>query len=156
MRDVTRGNCLTLVAAVFARTVIAIVFRVDFNPHGARLHLRAGEKRHTGGVVVHGGQVVADDAGAGVGAARTEARLFRELKTGGRSGLRGKRGGGQKSGGSEAAGVTNSGHGVPSVKSLVNDGEHRVPVVLLLILMGKLVVKTRKNLRVSPWGTVSD
>ena len=75
--------------AVFALAVVAFVVKIDRNPGARRLHARAGEKRHAGGIVVNGGKVVTHDAGAGHGTAHLNGGLLGELEASG-VGLGGK------------------------------------------------------------------
>ena len=84
------GNDLALETAVFRDgAVMAFVVKIDRNPGARRLHARAGEKRHAGGIVVDGGKVVTHDAGAGHGTAHLDGGLLGELEASG-VGLGGK------------------------------------------------------------------
>ena len=88
--DEAGGNGLALETAVFRDgAVTAFVVKIDRNPGTRRLHARAGEKRHAGGIVVNGGKVVTHDAGAGHGTAHLDGGLLGELEARG-VGLGGK------------------------------------------------------------------
>ena len=89
VRDEAGGNDLALETAVFALAGVAFVGKIDRNPGTRRLHARAGEKRHAGGIVVNGGKVVTHDAGAGHGTAHLDGGLLGELEARG-VGLGGK------------------------------------------------------------------
>ena len=89
VRDEAGGNHLTLETTVFCLSGIVFVVKVHRNPGARGLHARAREKRHAGGVVMHGGKVVAHDAGAGHGAAHLDGGLLGELEARG-VGLGGK------------------------------------------------------------------
>ena len=80
VRDKAGGNGLALETAVFALAGVAFVVKIDRNPGACRLHARAGEKRHAGGIVVNGGKVVTHDAGAGHGTAHLDGGLLGELE----------------------------------------------------------------------------